>query len=277
MKICGTNLIPILITIVSCGVIFMYFNVRLAEVKMAVDKQNRVLTSFITNVQNDIKNGGTIMGANILGGGFIPFASAGASATGASATVASATGSASESAADFYANVGVNHLASEEALRTVKLNQKIVVSDDDDSDSSDDSDSESNTSSDSEDDIQDITSEDIKVINLQDCVSLELITDNLPLDFEQVPTSIQQQEQLPTIVDDSSVWHVSELQDESANILKVVDLNTSVDLTKADVSYEQMKVDDLRKIVLDFTLASKDEVKKLKKPELLTLLKNKTA
>ena len=56
MKICGTNLIPILITIVFCGVIFMYFTMRLAEVKSAIDKQNRVLTSFITNVQNDIKN-----------------------------------------------------------------------------------------------------------------------------------------------------------------------------------------------------------------------------
>jgi len=218
MKICGTNLIPILITIVSCGVIFMYFNMRLAEVKSAVDKQNRVLTSFITNVQNDIKSGGTIMGSNILGGefipgGFIPFPSA-------------TSGSVSEVAADSYRNVGVNHLASEEALRTVKLNQKIVVSDDDDSDSSDDSDSESNTSSDSEDDIEDVTSEDIKVINLQDCVSLELITDNFPLDFEQVPASVQVQE--ATVIGDSPLWQVSELQDESANILKVVDLNASI-------------------------------------------------
>ena len=57
------------------------------------------------------------------------------------------------------------------------------------------------------------------------------------------------------------------------NILKVVDLNAPVDLTKSDVNYEQMKVDDLRKIVADKNLATKDEVKKLKKPELLILLK----
>lgn len=275
MKICGTNLIPILITIVSCGVIFMYFNVRLAEVKTAVDKQNRVLTSFITNVQNDIKNGGTIMGANILGTGLNLGANVYSvnSGTGPSGTGPSATGS---SATGPSANIGVNHLASVEAIRRVNLNEKIVVSDDDDDDDSSDSDSESNTSSDSEDDdIQDDKSEDIKVINLQDCVSLELITDNFPLDFEQVPKLEEVQE--PISVCDSSIWNESELLDESANILKVVDLNTSIDLTKTDVNYEQMKVDDLRKIVLDFTLASKDEVKKLKKPELLTLLKNKPA
>ena len=38
------------------------------------------------------------------------------------------------------------------------------------------------------------------------------------------------------------------------------------------LKYEQMRVDDLRKLVLDKQLSSKDEVKKLKKPELLFLL-----
>ena len=37
--------------------------------------------------------------------------------------------------------------------------------------------------------------------------------------------------------------------------------------------YEQMRVDDLRKIVLEKNIAPKEEVKKLKKPELLALLK----
>ena len=43
--------------------------------------------------------------------------------------------------------------------------------------------------------------------------------------------------------------------------------------TDATPSYDQMKVDDLRKVVADKGLASKEEVKKLKKPELLVLLK----
>ena len=44
--------------------------------------------------------------------------------------------------------------------------------------------------------------------------------------------------------------------------------------TSADsLSYDQMKVDELRKIVNDKNLAPKEEVKKLKKPELLLLLK----
>ena len=58
INICGSNLIPIFITFLCCGAIFIYFNLRLNEIKFAVEKQNRVLTAFITNVQQDIRSSG---------------------------------------------------------------------------------------------------------------------------------------------------------------------------------------------------------------------------
>ena len=138
MKICGTNLVPIFVTIVFCGIIFVYFNMRLAEVKTAVEKQNRVLTAFITNVQNDIRAGGMMFGACAMGSG------------GAGQCTMSPSAGIGASVID--SDTGANHLASEEALQAVKRNEKIVVSDDeDDSEEEDDTDDESDDSEEEED------------------------------------------------------------------------------------------------------------------------------
>jgi hypothetical protein len=273
MKICGTNLVPIFITMVFCGIIFIYFNSRLAEVKSSVEKQNRVLTAFITNVQSDIKNGGMILGQNVFAGS----ATAGAG-TGATGTSASAAGTGLASA---------NHLASEEALRAVRRNEKIVVSDDEDDDDSDseDDDEDDDDDSDSEDDEDE--EEDVPVIEISSISIQELpptsIQELPPTSIQELPpTSIQE---LPSIqesvsldliqdksVQDNLTLDFASIEDYS---LKVIDLDSST--AKTDIHYDQMKVDDLRKIVTDLNLIVKDEAKKLKKPELLALLKNKTA
>lgn len=219
MNICGSNLIPIFITVIFSGLIFFYFNSRLAEVKNTVEKQNRVLTAFIGNIQNDIRGGQCVMPSN-------------ASAN----DNANANDNASASAND-NASAGANHLASFEALQAVKRNEKIVVSDDEE-----DSDSDSDSSDDDDEPLS---------IKLEEIVTL---------DFVQIDSSAT-----PLSTDD----------------LKIVDLDLDltpdaavVDITKAEVTgVEQMKVDDLRKMVSDSNLATKDEVKKLKKPELLALLK----
>ena len=202
MKICGTSLIPIFVTIILCGAIFVYFNTHLAEVKNSVEKQNRVLTAFITNVQNDIRSGGMIFGANVVG--------ANASVVGANGLGANGVGA---------NGVGANHLASEEAIRAVKLNEKIVVSDDECDDSDSESDDESDEESDDEsDDDEEVTPEvkiinlhetielteiseealapgpaptpandEVEVVSLSDVVTLELISDNLTLELDQLP------------------------------------------------------------------------------------------
>ena len=45
-----------------------------------------------------------------------------------------------------------------------------------------------------------------------------------------------------------------------------------VKVEKKEEKIENMKIDDLRKLVNDKSLASKENVKKMKKPELLQLL-----
>ena len=249
---CRSNLLPILITLLSCAGLFLFFNLRLNELKITVEKQNRVLTSFITNVQQDIKAGGA--------------------------------------APPLEADVPSKHFAAPEALIAARKQEidKIVVSDDED-DSDSDSDSESD--SDEDEDVQ------IKVVNLNtmqsmsfepvsfEPVSFEPVTFEPvtfepvtfePVTFEPVTFDPVTFEVLSFVKNESSITEIIEEPLEPLNLVNLIGQTEETTLGKSEgtkESYEQMKVDDLRKIVTDKNLSTKDEVKKLKKPELLLLLK----
>ena len=257
MSICSLNFIPILITVLFCGFLFVYFNTRLGEVKNTLEKQNRVLTSFITGVQNDIR-GGSGMGSS----GMCGMGSNGICSMGGGSTISS------------------DYLASEEAIRAVQKleREKIVVSDDEDDESdSEDSDSESDEEdSDSEEEGE--CEENIKVIKLNKH------SENMPpMEFEllsEVHLAAPVVDLVEAVEVADTVAHSVDVApavvvDEPLNLLNLIpmddeSLHSDVNSTSA---YEHMKVDDLRKVVSDKSLASKEEVKKLKKPELVALLK----
>jgi hypothetical protein len=231
MSICGNDFIPIIITIVCCGLLFVYCNSRLAELKNAVEKQNRVLTSFIASIQHDIRSsGGLGLGLGVGG--------------------------------------GAQKLASDEAMAAVKRfeQDKIVVSDDEND--SDDDDSENDSESDSESD------DSLSVSDTESDHGHEQLNLNMEqLLFEQVPRDMKHA-------------NVTELGDDVLNIVEVINMDdtnvhesdsssSSSDESQSSVpvNYESMKIEELRKIVTDRNLATKEESKKLKKPELLSLLK----
>ena len=62
MKLLGLEgkglLISVGITIIMCGAVTYYCHMRVKNVEIALMKQNQVLTSFITNVQTEIRKGG---------------------------------------------------------------------------------------------------------------------------------------------------------------------------------------------------------------------------
>ena len=238
---CRSNLTPILITLLCCAGLFIFFNLRLNELKITVEKQNRVLTSFITNVQQEIKAGGSLQ-------------------------------------QPLFADEPTKHFAAPEALIAARKqeNDKIVVSDDED-----ESESESESDSDEDEDVE------IKVVNLNtmtfepvtfEPVTFEPVTFE-PVTFEPVTFEPVTFEVLSFINNESSVSSITEIIEESLeplNLGNLIGQSDETTLGKSDgtkESYEQMKVDDLRKIVTDKNLSTKEEVKKLKKPELLLLLK----
>ena len=272
MTICVANLIPIFITLLVCGALFVFFNARLAAVQSAVEKQNRVLTAFITNVQNDIRGGappppfcdGTTGSYQLSGAGVC--ARPGANGVGANV-------------------VGANHLASAQAVNAAARqfdNGKIVVSEDESDDDSDDDSDESDSSDESDDDV-DVNDEvevinvvDVEVVEVVDVVNvvngIEVVDDGIEVvEIENNSVKLQEESNNIEEIIPLSFDTLPTLSDNNNETLKVVHLDSSDSVV---VDYEHMKVDELRKLVSDKGLATKEEVKKLKKPELLVLLKN---
>ena len=250
---CRSNLLPILITLLSCAGLFIFFNLRLNELKITVEKQNRVLTSFITNVQQDIK------------------------ASGAVATTEPS-----------------KHFAAPEALIAARKQEmdKIVVSDDEDED---DSESESDSESDSDDESDTVEDVQIKVVNLHVSQMIPSMSFE-PLSFEVLSfvnneSSVANDSSITEIIEEPMNLEPMNLEPsnlepmnleslnlepsnlEPLNLVNLIGKQEETTLVKNESNYEQMKVDDLRKIVTDKNLSTKEEVKKLKKPELLLLLK----
>jgi hypothetical protein len=244
INICGSNLIPIFITFLCCGAIFIYFNLRLNEIKFAVEKQNRVLTAFITNVQQDIRSSGG-SGENLA----------------APEAVAA---------------------AKKFVLERESENEKIVVSDDEEDDETDSDDSISDSDeSDEDDDCEEPRDEtkNIKFGNLEQMVPIafEVLSVNATSALPDLSSSIIEIVDEPlNLVNLLSTVTDSTVSETTVGETIVTD-STITDSTVSDAtkpeSYEQMRVDDLRKIVSDKNIASKEDVKKLKKPELLVLLK----
>ena len=159
-----------------------------------------------------------------------------------------------------------NNLAAPEAIfaaqKFMNEHSKIVVSDDEDDDDDDD-DSDSDSSDEEDDEV--FNTKNIKIVNLQEKSSEQMI----PIAFE-VLTCVVGETTTSNVPESSSI---TEITDENVNIISTV-VPTTADSTTADsTTYEQMKVDELRKVATDKNLASKEEIKKMKKPELLVLLK----
>ena len=132
-------IISIGISIILCGAIVYYCNTRLNNVETAIMRQNQVLSSFIANMQNELRGGGG-------GGALINRAAV------------------SEDVSTF------------EARESAEAQSKIVVSDDDDEDDDDDDDSSSESDTDDEECENKIIinkDSDIKEINLNDIINNE--------------------------------------------------------------------------------------------------------
>lgn len=263
-------IISIGVSLILCGAIVYYCNTRLNNVETAIMRQNQVLSSFIANMQNELRGGGALRG-------------------------------------DSAAPVLSEDVSTPEARQSAEAQSKIVVSDDEDDDD-DDSSSESDTDDDVEDNdnnedvcenkiiiINNSSTNDlnvdnevinIKEINLNDETHYIKIVDvtNLSMFVEDLH-DVKSPSTIYEINDDSDDEESSESDDEQEQQQQqqtdVINLgNATIKIEKSDeqqtlqtpLKVDQMRVDDLRKMVIEKNLSTKDEVKKLKKPELLFLL-----
>ena len=258
-------IVSIGISLILCGAIVYYCNMRLNNVETAIMRQNQVLSSFIAQMSSQL-SGGSAPRCEV-----VPVLS--------------------------------EDVSTPEARQSAEAQSKIVVSDDDDDDDDDDSSSESDTDDDVEDDNNDSENKiiiinnsstndlnvdneviNIKEINLNDETHYIKIVDVTDLSmFVEDLHDVKSSSTIYEIEDDSDDEESSESDDEQQQQQQtdVINLgNATIKIEKSDeqqtlqtpLKVDQMRVDDLRNVVIEKNLSTKEEVKKLKKPELLFLL-----
>ena len=248
------------ITFLLCGAVIYFCNTRLQHLEAAVLKQNQVLASFFATVQTDIK-----------GQGQGPFNLATPEAVAAAQRF---------------------HQQPPAPFQKIAVSDTESLSDDSSSDDSDDeSDSESVSDNNDGDDDSEIVSDSedvtststaIKIINLHK-------TDeeaDLKVDIEEEDVSMYQietfeinadvveeedKEEISAVVVDVDVGE-GEQSINNDDFIKVVEIASFTSTSVPPPKYDSLKVDDLRKIVQDKKLATPNDVKKMKKAELLALL-----
>jgi hypothetical protein len=283
------------------------------QMETALLKQHQVLSSFICNIENEIRSGTLLIKSQ-------PQTSAG---TAAAATTDYSTPEALAAARQLQAGASSKTGSGAGASYT---DSRIEVSENDDEDTSSDSSSDSESDDDEEQKQKQEKSdivlkqsamtppcmspvckvEDIKIIELLStsvlltadpnpnlseeltAVDMNLLVESSDDEDEDEDEDEQEQEQagqddsdleiitvtLPLPVDTITVTPttITEPETTTTTLLTVTKLLPTVSL-----QFDGLKVEELRKKVVDLSLATKDEAKKLKKNELLALLKTGTA
>lgn len=293
-------LVSFVLTLIVSAVVTYFCHLRLKNIENAVTKQNQVLSSFITNVKNEI-NPDSIF------------------------SISSSVDTASLAPASLAPASVSLALASDEAINAVvaleNKNTLIEVSDDDESDSSDDDSEEEENESESEDEEKPLNmnlgnffENDIKIIDLiciptqqkynntsdnnnskiieifdvntsdtdsddesEEELIVKKITVKAPeVSLQEVVTELEVS--LPEVVTELEVsltkasevtisQPVEEL--DASNFIKKIHTTTH---EEGETKLEKLKIEDLRHLAITKGIGSKDEVKKIKKPELIALL-----
>ena len=301
----STLIVSIGISALLCGAIVYYCNSRLNHIEFAIMRQNQVLSSFIANVQNEIR-----------GGAKLPVLSEDVS-----------TQEARESAENQVNKIVVSDDEDDEedddsSSESDTEDDDEEESDEDQTEESDDSDNKVKVTDNTVDmgdnavEIVEVNPENdtnlqrqnqindnihhIKIVDIQELSSMfinEVKFDNRPMTtgssiYEIKDESSESDDDSDDEDDENTTTDVNQSNSDKTNVIKLINHDIKIkeepislsethtqpteqitkNVEQQPLKYEQMRVDDLRKLVLDKQLSSKDEVKKLKKPELLFLL-----
>lgn len=224
------SIIPVFLFIMFTGAVLIYLNFKITDIKREVDKQNKILLSFISDIKTNMvnKQGKKFPGETIGGESYL----------------------ASDGALDFVHKIvegntkcgvpgfdGSGHIL----FGCGNSSKEVEILSSDDSDSGDSSE---------DDDTLIIEVSDVE-IPVSDTVSLPILND--------VIQSVGMGVGVGLAVDDGSISDIAPIT-----------LTTT--MTSEVTDFGNMKVEQLRKIVLESQLAPQKEINKMKKPELLALM-----
>jgi hypothetical protein len=303
MKLFGIEgkglIISVGITIIMCGAVTYYCHMRVKNVEVALMKQNQVLTSFITNVQSEIRKGGLIDNAHVD-----------LSSPEARNAVKNLENSKIEVSDDEDASASEDETDASD-------------SDDDEDDSASETDAGETDDSESDDDEETdisnsikISKEDIKIVDIQVGSLNDFMNDSKIIDLEEITDFANLHNE--TEEDDSDDESISDDESVSAtekvsaiavknikpevkkiNLSEIIVDNKQELLVEVDVELDEneetnsfikkivktedkektsninkMKIDELREKAVLSGLGTIESLKKLKKADLITLLTN---
>ena len=313
-KLNSTLLISIGVALVLCAAVYYVNNNRMNRIESAINRQNQVLTSFIANVQNEIR------------GGLL--------------RQQTQSQESSQLSVDVSSEEARNSVAKQMLIQEQQI-PRIVVSDNEESETetededdvsevqsesdAEDSASASEAETEAETDAEDSASEaeaeteEIELLNNNEVHHIKIVDihnlGELPMFISEF--KLESLDDLANITElantsetgaseteidaeaeaEESESETNEVSHELANEVTTLDIIEEIKTIKLDttmeepivnneeenklsseeelqnINYEHLKVDELRKIAVDLNKATKDEVKKLKKPELLYLLR----
>ena len=304
-----TFLISTGVTAVICGALIYYFNAKIRDLELALVKQNQVLSSFIANVQQEFRLRAV---ANAMGGA-TGGAMGGASASTDKETNELASPEALAAVAEIeYKKIVISDNECVSDDDDSDDGSDISESDDDGSDSdsvSDNDDDENNklvicdlpnsenneNSEESDMKVIDMSSLGLTNLNLyslkSEIFTPENISENESDDDESESGSGDESDDdfqhISKSLIEMEVIKLDELPIEEVVVAPVVEPVTApvpapvvapvaVPVPAPTNKYDDLKVDELRKLVVEKGLGQKEEVKKLKKNELLAVLKKHT-
>ena len=226
-------LISTSVTILLCGAVMYLCHLRMSRLEEAVSRQNKVIASFLENVQRDV-----------------------ASSAGAGLAAPSACAAAER----FIAQTATNATGD---------NVRSVVSEDE-SDSDEYSSSEEEDESDSSESEVDMDVDDLPRLTVTEIIAPELPPASIKLVHLDgpVPAELDTVDITPEESSDSSDGEEEDTEDEDE---PEPSPEPSPSPNPKDKD-NKIKVEDLRKQAIDANLCTKEQAKKLKKAALLALI-----
>lgn len=243
-------LISTSITILLCGAVMYLCHMRMSRLEEAVSRQNKVIASFLENVQRDVAAGG-------------------GSSTGLAAPSASA-------AAERFIAQSADNVTSSNNVRIVVSEDESEDDDDDDDDSSSEEEDESSASSDTEietevDDLPRLTVTEINAAPEIQLTELPPSSGSIKLVHLDGPVPVVSELAAVDITPQESGEDSSSDEDTEDEEEPEPSPEPSPSPSPKDKD-SKIKVEDLRKQAIEANLCTKDQAKKLKKAALLALI-----
>ena len=249
------DIIPVFVSLLLCGMLFVFFNTRMNELKHNNDKNSKVLASLVSEFRNSINRGSPMDYTN---------------SQNVASDIAFNTAK-NICKLNSQDNIGICFATNASVQDILELKKEQIVhtgSDSDDSgDSGDSDDSDSGEGSDSDDSDDGSMTNLVKIVNM---VSGSQDKDKKPLSSPII--------QLPTTRDIQSADFIEEIPATNINdgveevVLNLTELS-SADIKTSPQDLESMKVDELKTLAISKNLASPKEIKRMKKNEIVLLFR----